>query len=176
MAKQDAKAAPKAAAPKQEAKAAAAPKKAMTKGELFEAIATSKDLAEMNLTRKQVASIFEVLTGLMTKQLGKKGAGVFVIPGVAKITAVKKAATKGGNLVKNPFTGQMVPAKPKPASFKLKARAVKSFADCARQVSRFSTGMPTRAAERSASRGGIPAPDGPRRPRTPGLPAQSSLS
>lgn len=100
----------------------AEPAKAMPKTAVF------KHLAEKTgLENKQVASVFEALDELIKEQLGKKGPGEFAILDLIKIKMVHKAATKGGELVKNPFTGEMVPAKPKAASSKVKTVVLKGL-------------------------------------------------
>ena len=55
--------------------------------------------------------------GAVRATVGSTGAGAGAEAGAEpRIGAgTGTAATKGGELVKNPFTGQMVPAKPKPA-------------------------------------------------------------
>ena len=92
--------------------------KAMPKTAVF------KHLAEKTgLEPKQVSAVFEALDELIKEQLSKKGPGEFAILDLIKIKMTP--ATKGGELVKNPFTGEMVPAKPKPA--KVKAVALKGL-------------------------------------------------
>jgi nucleoid DNA-binding protein len=59
--------------------------KAATKGEILAAIAAATELS-----RKQVASVFDALAGQVKKAVGKKGPGVFVIPGLAKVTVIQK--------------------------------------------------------------------------------------
>lgn len=98
-----------------------ASKKSMTKAELYETIAK-----ETGKTKAEVKAFFAALEGVVTKQLGKKGPGVFTIPNVIKLTAVKKPAVKGGEKKPNPFKpGEFIVTKPKPASIKVKARATK---------------------------------------------------
>ena len=46
------------------------------------------------LTKKQVQSIFEALTDAVKSQLGKKGPGALVLPGLIKLRLVKKPPTK----------------------------------------------------------------------------------
>lgn len=102
--------------------AKAATKKPPTKSEIYATIAEQNDL-----TRKQVAGVMDSLTEVMTKSLKKNG--VFALPGLCKMTLVKKPAVKGGKLVRNPFTGEMVPQKPKPASKNVKIRPLKGLKD-----------------------------------------------
>ena len=46
-----------------------------------------------------------------------------------KLSLVKKPAVAGGKLVKNPFTGEMVKQKPRPASRSVRVRPMKSIKD-----------------------------------------------
>lgn len=92
---------------------------APTKSQIVAAIADQTDL-----TKKQVAAVFEALNGIIKKSL--KGAGVFTMPGVAKMRVVKKAATKAREGV-NPFTGDKIMIKAKPASKRVRIRALKNL-------------------------------------------------
>lgn len=102
-------------------------KKALTKSDLFEAIA--KEIGD-DVKKADVKKFFAALESLVTKQLGKKGPGQITLPGMFKLTAVKKPASKGGEKRPNPFKpGEFIITKPKPASVKVKARALKAFAE-----------------------------------------------
>ena len=61
------------------AKKAPSPK-AASKSEVFANIATAT-----NLSKKEVGAVFDALTAEIGKALGKKGTGVFQIPGLCKI-------------------------------------------------------------------------------------------
>src|SRR5690349_4773110 len=99
--------------------------KSMTKGQIYEAVA-----AEADMPKAEVKKVFAALESVVTGQLGKKGPGVITIPGIMKLTAVKKAASKGGEKRPNPFKpGEFIITKPKPASVKVRARALKAFAE-----------------------------------------------
>ena len=54
--------------------------KTATKTEIFTAIAE-----ETQLTRKQVSQVFDALMAQIEKNLGKRGPGVFALPGLVKI-------------------------------------------------------------------------------------------
>jgi nucleoid DNA-binding protein len=96
--------------------------KGLTKSALLQEIATST-----KLTRKQVGDIFESLTALIKKELGKKGPGVFTIPGLLKLTLVRKPATKARK-GPNPFKpGEEVVFKAKPARSLVRPRALKTL-------------------------------------------------
>lgn len=102
------------------AKAAAKP---LTKAQIFEAVAEAT-----GFTKADVKKYFEALEGVVIKQLSKKGPGVITLPGLVKLTATQKKATKGGEKKPNPFKpGEFLITKPKPASVKVRARAGKSF-------------------------------------------------
>jgi nucleoid DNA-binding protein len=98
--------------------------KPLSKSEVLNALAESTGLA-----RKDVASILTELSGLIAKNLGKKGPGVFALPGLMKITVVRKPATKGG-MRANPFKpGEMMKVAAKPAKNVVKIRPLKSMKD-----------------------------------------------
>jgi len=104
------------------AKKKAATKKPPTKTEIYKAVAD-----DTGLSRKQVVEVIDSLTDVMTKSLKKNK--TFNMLGLCKMTLVNKPAVKGGKLVRNPFTGEMVPQKPKPASKKVRIRAMKALND-----------------------------------------------
>lgn len=85
-------------------------------------------LAEENgITRKQAAGVFASLEGVILGSVHPKGAGSFVLPGLMKITLRKVPARKAGTLVRNPGTGEMMPAAAKPASVRVKVRPLKKL-------------------------------------------------
>jgi nucleoid DNA-binding protein len=99
--------------------------KPLTKSEILNAIA-----AETELTRKQVNAVFEALAGQIKKSLGNRGPGVFAIPGLVKIEKKKVPARPARKGVPNPFKpGELMDIAAKPASTKIKVRALKSLKD-----------------------------------------------
>lgn len=92
---------------------------APTKSEILTQIAK-----ETELSRKQVSEVFESLNGIVKKSL--KGSGIFTLPGLLKMKVVKKPATKARQGV-NPFTGETMTFKAKPASKKVRINALKSL-------------------------------------------------
>ena len=104
-------------------KAASAVKKPPTKSEILNSIAE-----ETELTRKQVASVFTALDGLIAKELKPRGSGLFNMVGLCKIKVVKKPATKARKGI-NPFTGEETMFKAKPASIAVKIRPLKKLKD-----------------------------------------------
>ncbi len=103
---------------------AAKPKKPPTKSEIY-----AKIVEDTGLTRKDVAAVFESLNGQIKKNLGSRGApGFFTIPGLLKLRVVKKPATKARKGI-NPFTGEEMMFKAKPASKVVKATVLKGLKD-----------------------------------------------
>lgn len=125
------KAAAKPAAKKTAAKkkvVTAAPKKStaavttkLSKSQVLVAIAEATEL-----NRKQVSAVFDELESLVARSIGKKGLGEFTLPGLLKITTVKKPARKARKGI-NPFTGEETMFKAKPASVAVKVRPLKKL-------------------------------------------------
>jgi DNA-binding protein HU-beta len=90
----------------------------MTKSQLVAKIAELHDLA-----KKDLKAMMEALAEVGYKELKKNG--VFVVPGFAKFIVVKKPATKERKGI-NPFTGQEMMFKAKPARKIVRARPVKA--------------------------------------------------
>jgi nucleoid DNA-binding protein len=89
---------------------------------------TYRAVAEMTgMPRKDVVAVFDAMTEVMTKTVKKHG--TFNYLGQMKMTLVKKPAVKGGKMVKNPFTGEMVKQKPRPASRTVRVRPMKPLKD-----------------------------------------------
>ena len=101
-------------------------KKAASKSEILKNIATTT-----KLSRKQVASVFDALTQQIKAAVGKKGPGVFAIPGLMKILVIHKPATKARKGI-NPFTKEEQIFKAKPARKVIKIRALKALKDFAK--------------------------------------------
>jgi len=107
------------------AKAAAAAKKAPSKSEVTNNIAEAT-----GLSKKQVSSVLEALATEIKKSLGNKGPGVFAIPGLVKIEKKKVPARPAQKNVPNPFKpGETMDRPAKPASVKVKVRALKNLKD-----------------------------------------------
>ena len=86
-----------------------------------------QSLAEATgLNRKQIASVFDELTNLIKRDVGKKGPGVFALPGLLKIKRVNKPATKARQ-GRNPATGEPMMIKAKPARTIVRAQPLKSL-------------------------------------------------
>jgi DNA-binding protein HU-beta len=79
---------------------------------------------DAELSRKQVAAVFESLNGIIKKSL--RGYGMFTLPGLLKMKVVKKPATKARQGI-NPFTKEKMMFKAKPASKKVRVLPLKSL-------------------------------------------------
>lgn len=123
------KAPAKKAAPK---KAAAAPEKKIkavkerfTKTQILTQIAENTELS-----KKQVQSVLEELSDVIEGHVKKRAVGEFVLPGLLKVTTVKKPAKKARKGI-NPFTGEEQMFKAKPASIQVKVRPLKKLKEMA---------------------------------------------
>jgi len=103
-------------------KKAAAATKPPTKNEIYRAVAE-----KTGFTRKDVVAVCDELSSVMVKNVKKHGQFNFL--GLMKMTLVKKPAVRGGKLVRNPFTGEMVKQKAKPASRTVRVRPLKAMKD-----------------------------------------------
>ncbi len=97
--------------------------KHLTKSEILTTIAATTELS-----RKQVASVVDALGELAKKNIGKKGPGLFVLPGLLKIVTIQKPAVPARKGI-NPFTKQEQMFKAKPARKVIKIRALKALKD-----------------------------------------------
>jgi nucleoid DNA-binding protein len=119
------KAAPKAAAKPaaKEKKAAPAGSKPLTKADLIGKIAAATEV-----TKKDLEKVFDSLHTIIKDELGKKGPGQFVLPGLLKLKVYKKPATKAKTGI-NPFTKQPMTIKAKPARNAIKVGLLKALKD-----------------------------------------------
>ena len=94
-------------------------KAALSKSALIDLVATENDIPRAT-AKGVLASLENALLG----SVHPRGAGEFTWPGLMKVTLRKVPARKAGTLVRNPATGEMVPAAAKPASVRVKVRAL----------------------------------------------------
>ncbi len=94
----------------------------LTKSQLVEKIGEQHS----TLSKRDIKGVIESLATVGHKELKK--AGVFVVPGFAKFVVVKKPATKAREGT-NPFTGEKMMFKAKPARKIVRARPVKAIKD-----------------------------------------------
>jgi nucleoid DNA-binding protein len=106
--------APKAASP-----AIKPVKQTLTKSALINLIAE-----ENEIPRKTAAGVYATLENLFLGSVHPRGVGEFVLPGLLKVGLRKVPARRAGTLVRNPATGEMIKAAAKPASVRVKIRAL----------------------------------------------------
>jgi nucleoid DNA-binding protein len=97
--------------------------KPRSKSEVFGTIAQ-----HAGVHRRDVAAVFHTLGSLIKADLSKLGAGVFKVPGMMRITVIRKPATKA-RLGLNPFTKEEVMFKAKPARNVVRVRPLRGLKD-----------------------------------------------
>lgn len=97
----------------------------LTSAQLYHLIAERTEL-----TRKQVLSVFDELSDIMEGCLKKRGVGEFSLPKLAKFVVKSKPATKQRPGI-NPFTGENIIIKAKPARRIVKIRPLKKVKEMA---------------------------------------------
>lgn len=95
--------------------------KRLTKAQLYSQLAE-----ETELPKKKVSELFDNLTKLIEKQLGGRGPGEFVFPGLLKVRVVKRPATKEREGI-NPQTREKITIPAKPASKRVRATPLKGL-------------------------------------------------
>ncbi len=116
------KAAPKKAPAKPSGKAITS---RYSKTQILTEIAESTDLS-----RKDVGAVIDELSSLIERHIKKRACGEFVLPGMLKITTVKKPKRPARKGI-NPFTGEETVFKAKPASIAVKVRPLKKLKEMA---------------------------------------------
>ena len=126
------KKAAKKAPTKAKAKKAPAAKRAPAKKAIAEPLTKTQLLQELSesteLTKKQIQSVLDELADVIERHVKKRGAGQFTLPGLLKVTVVRKPATKARKGT-NPFTGEETVFKAKPARNVVKVRPLKKLKD-----------------------------------------------
>lgn len=105
--------------PKPATRSTTAIRTAYNKSQLFADIG-----AMTELSKKQVSSVFEELGHVVHRHLRNGSAGEFTLPGLLKCVVKRKPATKSRKGI-NPFTGEMITFKAKPARNVVKVRPLK---------------------------------------------------
>ena len=95
----------------------------MTKNMILSEIAEST-----SLTKVQVNSVIEELESVIERHIRKRAAGEFTLPGLLKIKAAKRPATKK-RMGRNPATGEEMVIPAKPASARVRVTALKKLKD-----------------------------------------------
>lgn len=95
-----------------------------TKSQIYTTISAATDVS-----KKDVGAVIEALADVARRHLIKGGAGEFVVPALGvKVRAIQKPATKARK-GRNPFTGEEITIKAKPARLDVRARALKTLKD-----------------------------------------------
>jgi nucleoid DNA-binding protein len=98
-------------------------KKSPSKSEILASVSEATGVA-----KKDVSAVFEALGNEIKKAMGNKGPGMFAIPGLVKIEKKKVPARPARKGVPNPFKpGELMDVAAKPASTKIKVRALKQL-------------------------------------------------
>ena len=95
--------------------------KRRSRGEIVRQIAVGTELKP-----GKVKEVFDALSTMIAADLGKKGTGEFNFLGLMKLRTVNKPATKARK-GRNPFTGEDITIKAKPASRKVRVRALRAL-------------------------------------------------
>lgn len=78
------------------------------------------------VSKRDVVSVLECLTNVIERHVKSGGPGIFVMPGLMKISVVKKPARPARKGV-NPFTGEEIMIKARPAYKAVKIKALKKL-------------------------------------------------
>ena len=97
--------------------------KRMSKTQFVTAVAEKS-----GLTKKQASAALEAVNAVVVRELGSKGPGEVILPGLLKLSVVKKPATRQHEGI-NPFTKQPMTYKAKAARKVVKIRALKTLND-----------------------------------------------
>lgn len=97
--------------------------KRMSKAQFVDSIAEKS-----GLTKKQAASVLDAMNAVVAQQLGKRGPGEVLIPGLLQLSIVDKPATRQHEGI-NPFTKEPMTYKAKPARKVIRARPLKALKD-----------------------------------------------
>ena len=112
------------------AKAAPARKTTALKDKLTKTQIVGNIAESTGLSKKQVSDVMVELEALIERSIKKRSVGEFTLPGLMKITTVKKPARKARKGI-NPFTGEETVFKAKPASVAVKVRPLKKMMEFA---------------------------------------------
>ena len=99
------------------------PNKRMTKSQFVATLAKKS-----GLDKKQAASALDAINAIVAQQLGKRGPGEVIIPGLLILSVVDKPATRQHEGI-NPFTKEPMTYKAKVARKVIKVRPLKALKD-----------------------------------------------
>jgi nucleoid DNA-binding protein len=112
-----------APAAKKAAKISGAKGKPRSKSEVVTVIAE-----HAGISKKEVSAVFDAMGQMIAADLSKGSAGTFNVPGLMKVSVVRKPATKARKGI-NPFTKEETTFKAKPARNVVKVRPLKGLKD-----------------------------------------------
>ncbi len=101
-------------------------KDVLTKSAMIGMIAEANDVS-----RKVASGMYDTLVGIIMGSVHPKGVGEITLPGVLKVSLRKVPARKAGTLIRNPATGEMMKAAAKPATVRVKIRALSKLKNTA---------------------------------------------
>ena len=99
--------------------------KPFTKGQLISTLAE-----RVGIKRQDISTTFVELSGIIAAHLKKQGPKKFIFPGLIKMTAINRPATKAKKGI-NPFTGKEMMFKAKPARNIVRVRPLKLLKEMA---------------------------------------------
>lgn len=102
----------------------AAAGKPLTKSQVLISLTESS-----GLTKKDVQAVLDALSGLIESSIGKKGPGVFTLPGLCKIVVKNKPARPARKNVWVPLVQEYRDIPAKPASKAVKVTPLKKLKD-----------------------------------------------
>ena len=96
-------------------------RKRLTKGQIVGTIAEGA-----SLSRSQVSMVMDELENIIARSVKRGSTGEFLLPGLLKVVSVKVPARKARPGV-NPFTGEKIMIKARPASNSVRVRPLKKL-------------------------------------------------
>ena len=93
----------------------------LSKSQMFEALAE-----DSGVTKSEVKKVWGSLERLIEASICERGYGQFTLPGLMKVTTVRRPAIKARRGI-NPFTKEEIWFKAKPASTGVRVRALKKM-------------------------------------------------
>ena len=93
----------------------------LSKSQMFEALAE-----DSGVTKSEVEKVWGALERLIEASICERGYGQFTLPGLMKVTTVRRPAIKARRGI-NPFTKEEIWFKAKPASTGVRIRALKKM-------------------------------------------------
>lgn len=115
-------------APAKKAAAAAVKKSPGIKAKMTKTAILNEIAINTNLSRAQVSSVMDELESVIERHIRKRSVGEFTLPGLLKIKAAKRPASKK-RMGRNPATGEEIAIPAKPASTRVRVTALKKLKD-----------------------------------------------